>query len=94
MKEDQKFIAVPPSNEPDFIRVNFNKQDRRGASYPKQPGRYLSDREAYGLIHIFSDSAERQRQIIAVGAATASPKPDGAQEVYGWGSLTSEVVRS
>ena len=61
MKEDQKFMAVPPSDEPDFIRVNFTKKDRHGASYPKQPGRDLAGGEAHGLTHIFSDSVERQR---------------------------------
>ena len=53
MKEDQKFIAVPRSDDPDFIRFNFKKQELCGVSYPEQPDRDLAGGEASGLTNIF-----------------------------------------
>ena len=78
MMEAQKCIAVPPSDDPDFIRIDFTKQELCGAYYPDQYDIDLVGREAYGLTPIFSDSAERQSYIGAGGAESESPKSDEA----------------
>ena len=71
MMEAQEFIAVPPSDDPDFIRVDFTKQELCGAYYPDQHDIDLVGREAYGLTP-FSQTARSVSAILVLVAQRQS----------------------